>query len=135
MYYNNGIQFRYAWKLCIRIKYIVGDDNLDDVYKSEIVSLLWPDNCNSEEENLFKIDYDRIIKDLNLEEIFTSISINEDLFNVKSVSTYITDDINTIKYRLDITEYLLNNPDICKCLKEMLHIINELESYGLRFMW
>ena len=74
-----------------------------------------------------------LIKDLDLNKIFTSISIDEDLFNLEKIRTYITDDINTIKFRVDIIEDLLNNPDICGCLEEMLHLINELENYGSNF--
>jgi len=37
-----------------------------------------------------------LIKDLDLNKIFTSISIDEDLFNLEKIRTYITDDINTI---------------------------------------
>lgn len=74
-----------------------------------------------------------LIKDLDLNKIFTSISIDEDLFNLEKIRTYITDDINTIKFRVDIIEDLLNNPDICGCLEEMLHLINELENYGSSF--
>jgi len=30
-----------------------GDNNLDDIYKSEVISLLWPDNCSSTEKIYF----------------------------------------------------------------------------------
>ncbi|MDQ2084938.1 hypothetical protein RBH29_00610 [Herbivorax sp. ANBcel31] len=94
---------------------------------NEFISLLWPSKevfRNSEQVISDNCD---MISNLELQELANALSPDtHHTISVKDLLTNLSEDTNVIKYRLDVIEDLLNNPQIVSCFKNILPLMDEL---------
>lgn len=93
-------------------------------------NLLWPEGFQSSETPLARDLRQKLIEDLDLKNIFRIMNLNlrttSDTFDPGDVLDKFTTESEVIKYRLEILEDILDNPDLYQTLENLLPKIEEM---------
>jgi len=98
---------------------------------SQSIDLLWPEQFQkSDKTSPIKHTKKSIIDDFDLDKLFQLMNLNlrtiSDTFSVNSILNKFTTEPEVIKYRLEIIEDIMNNPQLFKTLKDLLPKIEEM---------
>lgn len=98
--------------------------------KADGFSLLWPKPEVKQVDSGMGTFTDTSISDIGIDELVKAISINERYRStVKTLMLQLCQDADTLQYRLDILEDILNIPCLEQAFMELIPMINELASF------
>lgn len=95
----------------------------------EKFSLIWPTGNGISRNLNFFGDSNRSINDLSIDNLTKAFSYNR-VFRLDDayLLSVLTDDNEVIRYRLDIIDDLLNEPQLVQCFEDILPMIDELSN-------
>lgn len=96
-------------------------------------SLLWTDKSSKTENSYIGEENTGIINDLDLDRIASEMSIDRyHKVSTEMLLSYISNNCTDIRYRLDVVEDLVNNPEFAEELKMVVPSLDELISIRKR---